>query len=395
MPKITCRVLLHFCFILPAYSATSYTIQPLIDTSKPEIPFFFNGAAFGTSPVNNTPYFAGVVSPNPAIGTLTDGNFTVLSLSPLPGGDFATVSSTLKDGSAVGITNTFIPNPVDPNFPPLQTARITRWVNGVASEIVITDPNDPNALFPPSPIAFNSEGAIVGQHISNGVLSAFRYNVFDESFAVIPLPFSDVFQLIVSGVNEQGKILAIANGPITRQILFDPVTNSWEEIPLPAGKGIGGLQTLNSIGQFATVYLDFATFSTVPYYFDGTNLLPLYTGSDPLPGPVNSIYGFNRHGQALGNFATRLGVFSGGAFDELFPRIINSDGWATFNTFIDALVGINDNGQIFGIGRFNNQPTSFVLNPIGGPEVPEPNTILLTLSVLALLPARKAFGFWK
>lgn len=263
------RPLLLISFIFPVFSATTYNIQPLIDSSKPGSSFFFNSPSFGATPVNNTPYLGGVAAPpgNPAIGTLSGTNFTFLSLPPLPGGDFATLSSTLKDGSAIGITNTFIPNPANPNFPPLQTARITRWTGGVPSEITIADPNDPSATFPPAPIAFNSEGDIVGQHISNGVLSAFRYNVFNQSFSVIPVPFSDVFQLLTTSINEQGKILAIANGPTTRQILFDPANNSWKEIPLPSGKSIGGLQFLNSTGQFATSYFDLNTFSTVPYYY--------------------------------------------------------------------------------------------------------------------------------
>jgi hypothetical protein len=390
MTAVITRVVLFICFCFSLFSATSYTIQPLVDSSQPGTNFLIGPPGFNITPVNNTPYLGGIVTPtgSPAIGTLSGNTFSLLSLSPLVGGSQPYVSTTLKDGSAVGFTNFSLPNPINPSFPPSVVPRITRWENGVASEITIADPNNANAVFPPYPIAFNSEGDIVGQHIANGVVSAFRYNLFDQSFTVIPLPFSDVSQLVVTSINEQGKILAIPNrafpGPPAGQILYDPATKSWKEIPFPSGMGLNGDQYLNSSGQFASVYLDFATFSNKLYLFNGTENLPLYNG----PGPflnTERVFGLNRHGQAIGNLASRLGIFSGGAFDELFPLITNSSGWRPFDAFQHALVGINDNGQIFGIGEYNNAITSFVLNPTASPEVPEPGTVLLTLSAFSLL----------
>jgi hypothetical protein len=237
MATLITRVFLVNLFSFLLFSATSYTIQPLVDSSQPGTNFLIGPPGFNITPVNNTPYLGGIVTPtgSPAIGTLSGNTFSLLSLSPLVGGSQPYVSTTLKDGSAVGFTNFSLPNPINPSFPPSVVPRITRWENGVASEITIADPNNANAVFPPYPIAFNSEGDIVGQHIANGVVSAFRYNLFDQSFTVIPLPFSDVSQLVVTSINEQGKILAIANrafpGPLLARFCMTPPPNPGKKSP--------------------------------------------------------------------------------------------------------------------------------------------------------------------
>ena len=160
--------LLFVIFCSQLIAATTYTIQPLFDNAQPGVNFGLNFPGLGSFPVNNTPYLAGQTSTGQAaIGTLSGGSFSFMTLPPLPGGDQAFVATTLKDGSAIGLTATLSPNP-NPIFPPLQTLQLTRWVNGVPEAISITDPNNPSVVIPPGPYAANSEGDIVGQYFVDG-----------------------------------------------------------------------------------------------------------------------------------------------------------------------------------------------------------------------------------
>lgn len=371
---------------LQIFAATTYTIQPLNDAAQPEFSFSIPTPGFGFTAVNNTPFLGGRTSTgDPALGTLNGNTFTAVSLPPLAGGDLATLGSTLKDGSAIGLTTTFNPNPnpISANVPAL---RFTRWVNGVPSEIVISDPNQPNAVLTQGPIAMSSEGDIVGRYLADGVVSAYRYNVFDETFEVIALPSGASQGFTVSSLNERRQILALAQLPNpnrTAVILYDSGTKSWKEIELPPATFITSPLLLNSEGGFATTLLDFSVFSAVAFRFDGMQIVPLYTDPAPLPGQP-TVFGFNRQGVAVGAVADQIGLFQDGGFVEIGSRITNPEGWGGFSLGPALLVGINDEGQIFGNGLFEGRSTSFVLQP-NAAEVPEPGTGLLGVAAVAMV----------
>ena len=58
----------------------------------------------------------------------------------------------------------------------------------------------------------------------------------------------------------------------------------------------------------------------------------------------------------------------------------NHSGW-----YLAAGFGINDAGQITGVGYINNQTHAFLLSPVGVPAVPEPEEYLMLLVGGAML----------
>ncbi len=382
--------LLFILFCSQAIAATTYTIQALLDNSQPGVNFGLNFPGIGIVPTNNTPYLAGQTTTGAAaIGTLSGNNFSFVSLPPLPGGDMAYVGSTLKDGSALGATATLSPNP-NPIFPPLQTFEFTRWVNGIPEAIQISDPNNPTAVIPPGPFAMNSEGNIVGQYFVDGQLFLYRYNVLDGTFEQIATPDGAGF-VIVYSMNEKGNLLATTGLPrpgSNALLLYDPETASWTVIDPPFPFGFSGLGYLNFKGDFVTGMFIPEFSSNVAYGYNGSTLEPLNQNANPMVAG-ETVFGVNSSGVVIGTLSTRLGLFVGGEFLDLSSLISNPEGWADFTFGTSALLGINDNGQIFGNGIFNGMPTGFVLNPDRAPEVPEPGSAILTVAALGIFLMRR------
>jgi probable HAF family extracellular repeat protein len=101
-----------------------------------------------------------------------------------------------------------------------------------------------------------------------------------------------------------------------------------------------------------------------------------------LPGTVGSYaLGINDSDQVVGNCYTQASdvpfLYQNGVMTNLNSLVSPASGWS----FSEA-TGINDLGQITGIGGLNGQPAAFLMTPI----VPEPSTrSLLSVAGLALV----------
>jgi probable HAF family extracellular repeat protein len=136
---------------------------------------------------------------------------------------------------------------------------------------------------------------------------------------------------------------------------------------------LGGTVTqanaINDAGQVVGFSRNAAGFTRPFLYSDGTGIVNLGI----LPGGTGgTAEGLNALGQAVGSGDTAAGLihalfFSNGTVTDLNSLISPSLGW----TLRDA-VGINDSGQIVGIGTLNGRQASFQLTP-----VPEPSTLTL------------------
>jgi probable HAF family extracellular repeat protein len=89
----------------------------------------------------------------------------------------------------------------------------------------------------------------------------------------------------------------------------------------------------------------------------------------------------NNLGQVVGNLGDRQGgsnpfVYSNGVMSDLNSLINPSSGWSLLYAY-----GINDNGQIVGVGLNNGTSSAYLLTP-----VPEPSSIsMLAIGIPALL----------
>jgi hypothetical protein len=376
------------CLVQPLVSATTYTISSLIDVSQPDALFQFGYPGPGNIPVNSTSYFTGFAMGTPAVGQLNNGSFGFSTLNPLPGADGARLIGALKDGSAVGISYTLIPQPFP--FQPLEVPTLVRWVNGVPTELPLASLGDPNAVFTPGFWALNGEGDLVGQYVLNGVTSLYRYNAITGEFEVIGLGVNDVAQVLPWGINDEGQILADVNGSTSLRRLYDPATGEWTTIDYPSGGFPSGVPFLNSAGQVALV-LDVNGVSRVFEFKNGV-LSPITPDGLPYQGPFLNVMGYNAQGLVIGSSNEKLGTFENGEFLTLFDRLTNPEGWADLTFFSGFLAGVNDSGQIFGLGNYQGQATAFVLNPNAGGEVPEPaSAALVGVILLAAGVARKRF----
>jgi probable HAF family extracellular repeat protein len=123
----------------------------------------------------------------------------------------------------------------------------------------------------------------------------------------------------------------------------------------------------------------------------GANHAFLYSNSvmsdlGSVPGWVDSTgTAINDLGQVVGNLGDRKGdsnpfVYSNGAMSNLNSLINPSSGWSLLYAY-----GINDNGQIVGVGLDNGTSSAFLLTP-----VPEPSSIsTLAIGITALLILRR------
>ncbi len=112
-------------------------------------------------------------------------------------------------------------------------------------------------------------------------------------------------------------------------------------------------------------------------------------------GIVSWGYAINNAGDVVGYSAewgganTRAFVYSNGVLIDLNSLLASDSGWV-----LQYATGINDRGQIIGIGSFNGQYSGFLLDTdfsTGGTATPEPASwILFACGIIAVLAVRRS-----
>lgn len=83
-----------------------------------------------------------------------------------------------------------------------------------------------------------------------------------------------------------------------------------------------------------------------------------------LPGDYSYGYALNNNGQVVGTAGARAFVWSNGVMTDLNDKIAANTGWR-----LDSAWGVNDVGQIVGIGRYLGFPRAFMLVPSTCPDL--------------------------
>ncbi len=269
-------------------------------------------------------------------------------------------------------------------------------------------------LPPPSPypedygIAINALGTVAGvAYGSSGAANAYHAFVSTGGTSTDLGVLSGFAWSFASAINASGDVvgsLAQANGLDSHPFLYSHTTHTMTNLGLPTGIMSGNATGISDSGQIIAT----GAVSTSPHYthsflynngsFADLGLLPGYTqtqaaainASGQITGVALTASGtehaflysggkltdlgvpsgfINTEGEAIsvngvivGEADTSTGtahavVYSGGKWTDLNTEV-SASGW-TFNT----ARGINDSGQICGVGTFNGHDRAFLLTP--------------------------------
>jgi len=159
-----------------------------------------------------------------------------------------------------------------------------------------------------------------------------------------------------NGVNDSGQVTGsfslIGTGfPILHSDPNDHYSAS-DIIPASANSPGEG-EAINNAGHI----VGYAFFPGVgarhPFFYDGTTMLDLSNGPD------GSAFGINSSDQVVGAVGGRAFLYTGGVSYRLVDLIDPSTGWIPSEAF-----GINDSGQIAGIGNHNGENRVFLMSPL-------------------------------
>jgi hypothetical protein len=250
----------------------------------------------------------------------------------------------------------------------------------------------------------NASGAIAGTSFSSsGVQTA---------FIVAGGVLTDLGLGQAGGINDAGTVAvyAVASGPYLRS-----ATGVVTPLPEPSNARLF-INALNGAGTAAGFLFDLGSFLRRAALATpaGVTLLDTRPGGGGLPdsGEISMAYAINSAGVAVGfalvpGSGRRAVLFSGGSFTNLDPTgtadseafAINSDGTVVGNgpnrpafvytaatglvnlstlvnnlaasgfTALTSAAGINDTGQIIGVGTVGGAPRVFRLDPVAGPAV--------------------------
>lgn len=217
---------------------------------------------------------------------------------------------------------------------------------------------------------------------------AFLFSGGHMTFLPPPPGFTEV---VARGINDAGQVVLNASSGRPRQpFLYDTRTGKWTGLALPAGARWGYASALNDQGQVAGQAAGSAgtfigTFSLHAVLWRGGVATDLGTlpgaaggGASALNGR-GEVVGFAEYepsaaGEAIGmrlrgsnplrrlfrtHYTSRAFVWRAGRMADLNDLIPPDSGW----TLAEAQ-GINDRGQIVGMGTHNRQQRAFLLTPL-------------------------------
>lgn len=224
--------------------------------------------------------------------------------------------------------------------------------------------------------AINDSGQIAGYSSTSGagVVRAFRY----ENGAFTALGTLGGAESWAVGINDGGAMAGYAEltgNAVTHAVVYDSNdvihdlgtlggTNSYATDINDFGQVVGDSQIMGSANRHAFLY-------------DGSVMTEIGT----LGGANSYSYGINNAGvvigqsQVAGSTSWHAFVYSGGELSDLNGLIDPDPNWV-----LNYAYGINELGQITGMGTFNGVERAFLLTP-----VPEPEAYLMMLAGLGLV----------
>lgn len=298
---------------------------------------------------------------NVSRGFLHDG----AGLSFLPGGSESGASGINNSGLVAGTTHAG-------GF-----ARATVWIGGAAFELGSLGGADSYAT------AVNNAGDVVGgttDAYGRGVAFVYRNGVMEEVGAggewSAAYAINDSGAIAGHRMNSYGRFEAFVRQPGGGVSVIPTGGSSSYAFDLNAfGIVIG--QVLTQAGYFRA------------FLYDGSLVFDLGT----LGGSASFAYGINAGGSAVGyswlpgNDKWHAALYEGGLVMDLNSMIVPGSGWE-----LQEAYGINDYGQIVGVGSYQGQTRAYRLDPMFAPEAipmvenPEPATwVLMALPLLIIV----------
>jgi probable HAF family extracellular repeat protein len=244
------------------------------------------------------------------------------------------------------------------------------YSNGAMQDLGIFD--DGTASYGQS---INDAGQIVGSADTAGGRRAFLYsNGAMQDLGTLGGTFSEG-----TGINNAGQVVGISNTTGNFALhAFLYGNGVMQDLGTLDGRSGSGSSGINNAGQVVgTSYTAGNAYS--PFLFSNGVMQDLGT----LGGTWGIGHAINDDGQVVGaanadgDAASRAFLYSNGVMQDLNALIPANSGW-----FLAQAFGINDLGQITGVGVFNGQQQAFLATP-----VPLPGAVWLLLTGLAGLGA--------
>jgi probable HAF family extracellular repeat protein len=208
------------------------------------------------------------------------------------------------------------------------------------------------------PSGINDSGLLVGSSTNtSGVSHAFLYS----GGAMTDLGTLGGTNSYASGINASGQVIGQADTTSGAQHAFRTAANQ----PInPATDDLGTLGGTNSYAHGINAYGQVVGYSTTS---SGASHAFLYSNGaimdlGTLGGTDSSAFGINAYGQVVGSSTTSSGaghpfLYSNGTMMDLNALIPAGSGWV-----LQSAEGINDAGQIVGMGLHNGIPAAYLLD---------------------------------
>ena len=224
--------------------------------------------------------------------------------------------------------------------------------------------------------AINDSGQIAGYSSTSGagVVRAFRYE--NGAFTALgTLGGAESWAVGINGGGAMAGYAELTGNTVTHAVVYDS-NNVVHDLGTLGGTNSYATD-INDLGQVAGDSQIMGSADRHAFFYDGSVMTEIGT----LGGANSYSYGINNAGvvvgqsQITGSAIWHAFVYSGGVLSDLNSLVAPDPDWV-----LNYAYGINELGQITGMGTFNGVDRAFLLTP-----VPEPEAYLMMLVGLGLV----------